>query len=50
LMPDSATKASVLYISDVVPGNMPKLTMENYSARCNKTRRWRLISGGKMQE
>ena len=45
----SAAKASVLYISDVVPGNMPKLTMETYQAGCNKTRRWRLISRGKWQ-
>jgi hypothetical protein len=49
LEPGSATKASVLYISDVVPGNMPKLTMENYAAGCTKTKRWRLISRGKMQ-
>lgn len=49
LMPGSATKVSVLYISDVVPGNMPKLTMENYQAGCNKTKRWRLVSRGKWQ-
>jgi hypothetical protein len=50
LAPGSVSKASVLYISDVVPGNMPKLTMENYQAGCGKTKRWRLISRGKMQE
>ena len=50
LMPGSASKASVLYISDVVPGAMPKFTMENYQAGCGKTKRWRLISRGKMQE
>ena len=49
LMPGSASKVSVLYISDVVPGNMPKLTMENYQAGCGKTKRWRLISRGKMR-
>ena len=49
LMPGSATKSSVLYISDVVPGSMPKLTMETYQAGCNKTKRWRLISRGKWQ-
>ncbi|HEX6648291.1 MAG TPA: hypothetical protein VF075_02085 [Pyrinomonadaceae bacterium] len=49
LEPGSATKAAVVYISDVVPGNMPKLTMENYAAGCTKTKRWRLISRGKMQ-
>lgn len=49
LMPGSVSKASVLYISDVVQGKMPNLTMENYQAGCGKTRRWRLISRGKMQ-
>jgi hypothetical protein len=49
LMPGSAAKVSVLYISDVVPGSMPKFTMENYQAGCGKTRRWRLISRGKMR-
>ena len=49
LSPGSASKASVLYISDVDPGNMPKLTMENYQAGCGRTKRWRLISRGKMQ-
>ena len=49
LSPGSAAKVSVLYISDVVPGNMPKLTMENYQAGCGKTKRWRLISRGKMR-
>jgi hypothetical protein len=48
--PGSVSKASVLYISDVVPGNMPKLSMENYQAGCGKTKRWRLISRGKMQQ
>jgi len=48
--PGSYSKASVLYISDVVPGNMPKLTTENFQAGCGKTRRWRLISRGQMQE
>lgn len=49
LMPGSARKASVLYISDVAAGNMPKLTMETYQAGCNKTKRWRLVSRGKWQ-
>lgn len=49
LSPGSAIKAAVLYISDVVPGSMPKLTMETYQAGCNKTKRWRLISRGKWQ-
>jgi hypothetical protein len=48
--PGSVSKASVLYISEVVQGNMPKLTMENYQAGCGKTKRWRLISREKMRE
>jgi len=49
LRPGSTSTKSVLYISDVVPGNMPKLTMENYQSRCGKTMRWRLVSTGKRQ-
>jgi hypothetical protein len=48
-IPGSTSDASVLYISDVVPGSMPKLTQENYSATCRKNRRWRLVSRGKRQ-
>ncbi|HEX6717372.1 MAG TPA: hypothetical protein VF088_09690 [Pyrinomonadaceae bacterium] len=48
--PGSTSDAAVLYISDVVPGNMPKLTQENYSASCrSKTKRWRLVSTGKRE-
>jgi hypothetical protein len=47
-MAGSTSDASVLYISDVVPGNMPKITQENYSASCRgKARRWKLVSRGK---
>jgi len=46
----SAIKASVLTISDVVPGQMPKLRMENYRASCRNPKRWRFVSSGKMQE
>ena len=47
-MPGSTSDASVLYISDVVPGNMPKITQENYTSSCRgKARRWRLVSRGK---
>ena len=49
LMPGSASKASVLYATASAPGTMPTFTMENYQAGCNKNRRWRLISRGKMQ-
>lgn len=49
-MPGSTADASVLYISDVVPGNMPKITQENYTSSCRgKARRWRLVSRGKKQ-
>jgi hypothetical protein len=47
--PGSSSKASVLYISDIVPGSMPKLTQDNYSSGCRATKRWRLVSHGKMQ-
>jgi hypothetical protein len=48
--PSATSDASVLYISEVVPGNMPKLTQENYSSSCRgKARRWRLVSTGKRQ-
>src|SRR5688572_2383911 len=50
LIPGSASKASVLYTSADAPSTMPKFTMENYQAGCNKNRRWRLISRGKIQE
>ena len=46
----ATSDASVLYISDAVPGNMPKLTQENYSSSCRvKVKRWRLVSRGKRQ-
>lgn len=49
-MPSATSDASVLYISDVVPGNMPKITQENYSSGCRgKARRWKLVSRGKRQ-
>lgn len=47
--PSSETRASVLYISDVFPGRMPKLTQENYSSSCRRAKRWKLVSKGKMQ-
>jgi len=48
--PGSSTKASVLAISDVVPGKMPKLRINNYEATCRKAKRWRFLSTGKMQD
>lgn len=47
--PGSTSDASVTYISDVVPGQMPKITQENYSSSCRKTKRWKLVSRGKKQ-
>jgi hypothetical protein len=48
--PSSQSEASVIYISDVSPGAMPKITQENYSSPCRKTKRWRLVSRGKKEE
>jgi hypothetical protein len=48
--PGSDSKASVLYISDVFPGRMPKLTMDNYASSCRKAKRWKFVSSGKMQQ
>ena len=47
--PGSASKASVLSMSDLEPGKMPKLKMENYVSSCRNTKRWRFLSTGKMQ-
>lgn len=47
--PGSTSEASVIYISDVVPGAMPKITQENYSSSCRKPRRWKLVSQGKKE-
>jgi hypothetical protein len=49
-MPSSTSEASVIYISDVVPGNMPRITQEHYTSSCRgKTRHWRLVTRGKRQ-
>ena len=48
--PGSSSKASLLSISDVIPGQMPKLTMDNYVSNCRATKRWRFLSSGRMQE
>jgi hypothetical protein len=47
--PSSTSEASVIYISDVVPGTMPKITQENYTSSCRKAKRWRLVSHGKKE-
>ena len=46
LMPSSASKASVLYMTVNAPGTMPKLSVETYQAGCNRNKTWRLISRG----
>lgn len=48
--PGSKSNASVIYVSDVVPGSMPKVTQENYSSGCTNRKRWRLVSRGKREE
>ncbi len=47
--PGSTSDASVLYMSDFVPGSMPKLTQENYTSSCRRAKRWKLVSTGKKE-
>ena len=49
-MSGSSSKASVLSISDIEPGKMPKLRIDNYVASCRTAKRWRFLSTGKMPE
>ena len=46
----SSSKASVVSMSDVVPGKMPRLRIDNYEAGCRNAKRWRFISTGKMPD
>lgn len=48
--PGSGSKASVISISDVVPGQMPKVIQDNYSANCANTKRWKFVSTGRMDQ
>jgi hypothetical protein len=50
LRPGSSSKASVLYMTVDAPGTMPKFTVENYQTGCQRRKRWRLISRGKMHQ
>ena len=43
-LPGSSSKASVISISDVVSGKMPRLRIDNYEARCRNPKRWRFLS------
>ena len=45
----STSKAAVISMSDVTPGKMPRMQIDNYEASCRRARRWRFISSGKMQ-
>lgn len=47
-LPGSNAKASVISISDVVPGEMPKLRQDNYVSGCRGAKRWRFLSTGRM--
>jgi hypothetical protein len=49
-IPGSSSKASVVSISDVMPGLMPELRMDNYVASCRSAKRWRFLSTGKMPD
>jgi hypothetical protein len=49
-LPGSSLKASVISISEVVAGNMPRLRTDNYVAGCRQAKRWRFLSTGKMPE
>jgi hypothetical protein len=44
----SSSKASVISLSQVVAGRMPRLRIDNYEAGCRKPERWRFVSTGKM--
>ena len=37
------SRASVLYLSDVFPGRMPKLSMETYASSCRRAKRWKRV-------
>jgi hypothetical protein len=45
----ASSKASVLSISDLELGKMPKVRIDNYVSSCRTTKRWRFLSTGKMQ-
>jgi hypothetical protein len=48
LMPGSLARASVLNFSAAEPGRMPAIRIDNYRSGCEKARRWRFISTGKL--
>jgi hypothetical protein len=48
--PSSSSKAAVISISNVIPGEMPKLIQDNYEASCRSTKRWKFLSTGRIPE
>ncbi|PYS67453.1 MAG: hypothetical protein DMF69_22980 [Acidobacteria bacterium] len=48
--PGSTAQASVISIVAAMPGKMPKLQQDNYAAGCSKTKRWKFVSKGKMEQ
>ncbi|MFN2531586.1 MAG: hypothetical protein ABR555_09840 [Pyrinomonadaceae bacterium] len=49
-MSDGSSKVAILYLSDVEPGKMPRFRQENYVSDCRTTKRWRLLSTGRMPD
>lgn len=43
--PGSTVKAAVLSIAAAAPGQMPRIRVDNYVARCGKVKRWRPFRG-----
>jgi hypothetical protein len=48
--PGRTARASVISVGAATPGKMPKLQQDNYTAGCNKTKRWKFVSTGKMEQ
>ena len=41
LRPGSAAKAKVLYLTNAAPGQMPRITVDHFTAGCGRVKRWR---------
>jgi hypothetical protein len=46
--PASSAKAAVISIGAAVPGQMPKLQVDNYQSSCRSAKKWKFLSSGKM--
>jgi hypothetical protein len=44
-IPGSATKASVLTVTNAAPGQMPRIRTDNYISGCSRVKRWRPFKG-----